>query len=276
MLPSLFRKKLSKIKHWYKIRQNNLPQTGWVEVDRLGFHWRLSMDRYLDRKIVDGSVWELQSVKLIQDLVKPGMCVLDIGANFGYYTLQLARLVEPMGKVIAIEPTQEYASRLEWHLRENNVENVRLERVGFSDKVDEVEIAIGECSATLHWSADAILRLRERIKLVPLDYWWDTYVAEGGSDNLDFLKVDLDGHEMNFLIGAEQTLLRHRPLILIEFSQEALFTAGHYAWNLADRLESMGYILCREEDGQPFENRRALLIEAANFAYSANVLARPS
>jgi FkbM family methyltransferase len=233
------------------------------------------MDRYLDRKIVDGSVWESQSVRLIQGLVKPGMCVLDVGANFGYYTLQFARLVEPMGTVIAIEPTQEYASRLMWHLRENNAENVRLERVGFSDKVEEAGIAVGECSATLHWSADAIPRLRERIKLVPLDYWWNTYVAEGGSDKLDFLKVDVDGHELNFLLGAEQTLRRHRPHILIEFSQEALFAAGHYAWDLADWLESMGYILCSEENGEPFENRRALLMKAGNFAYSANVLAQP-
>lgn len=233
------------------------------------------MDRYLDRQIAAGSVWEWKSVNLVRRLVKPGMHVLDVGANFGYFTLLFSHLVNRTGRVIAFEPTQEYLSRLKWHLRENRIENVHVEQMGLSDKNDDVEIAIGECSATLHWNADSVPRFKEQIKLMRLDDWRHVYLDDGHPDRLDFLKVDIDGHEPNFLIGAERTLRRHRPHILIEFSQEALFAAGHSSWHLADQLESMGYVLCSEEDGLPFQSRRALLKEAGNFAYSANVLARP-
>lgn len=271
------REKLGQLKrHLYRSDTNGLAHTGWVEVDRLGFRWRLCLDRYLDREIAAGCIWEARSLKLVQDLVHPGMCVVDVGANWGYYTLQLAHLVGAVGMVIAFEPTHEYSSRLEWHLRENNVHNVRLEHLGLSSRTEAVEIAIGECSATLHWCADSPPRMREEIRVVRMDEWWDDYVATGNPDRLDFLKVDVDGHEPNFLVGAERILRRHRPSMLIEFSQEALFAAGHQAWELADQLESMGYTLCSDEDGQPFQNRRALLRETANFAYSANVLARPA
>ena len=277
MLFRLFSDKLVKLKqYYYERKQCNLPHTGWTEVDHLGFRWRLCLDRYLDREITAGAVWESNSVKLIRDLVKPGMYILDVGANFGYFTLLLARLVSPSGRVIAIEPTREYMSRLEWHLRKNHIENVTVERIGLSDENKDVEIAIGECSATLHWCADNSPRLREKVKLMRLDDWLDSHSAGGHPDRLDFLKVDVDGHEPQFLVGAERTLRRHRPYILIEFCQEALFAAGYYAWDLADQLESLGYILCSEKDGQPFRNRRALLKEAGNFSHSTNVLARPT
>jgi FkbM family methyltransferase len=260
MLRGLLSKLLAQVKYyWYESRRRGLSQSGWVEVERLGFRWRLCMDRYLDRQIATGSVWELNSVKLVKHFIKPGMCVLDVGANFGYFTLLFARLTNPTGIVIAFEPTQEYASRLEWHLRENHIKNVYLECLGLSDKNEELEISIGECSATLHWCSNTSPRLREKIKLMRLDDWWDS----------------VDGHEPNLLIGGERTLHRHRPYILIEFSQEALFAAGHSAWDLADQLVSMGYTLCSEEDGEPFESRQMLLKKVANFAYSANVLARP-
>jgi FkbM family methyltransferase len=248
-------------------------EQSWVVTKKHGFIWKLNLTKYLDEKIARGELWEEESIRLIYKLVKPGMHVLDVGANFGYFTLFLSRIVSQHGLVIAFEPTTEYSTRLEWHISKNKCENVKIERFGLSNISKRQRIYIGECSATLTWDNDSIPRFHETINLISLDEWWSNYTSEGNIDKLDFIKVDIDGHEQKFLDGAEMTIKKHMPLILIEFSQEASYSNGYFVWDLVDHLENLGYVLCNVQDGRPYINRKALLIDAGNFAYSANVLA---
>lgn len=253
----------------------SLPEHGWVDVQRDGFSWRLCMDHWLDKAYAEGQRWEADSVDLVRTLVKPGMHVVDVGANFGLWALELSRLVGPAGHVLAFEPTAQYGKRLTDHLSRNGIRNATVVPLGLSDKTIETEICIGNSSATMHWAVEKAPTLRETIRLVALDDWWAAYVKEGHPDRLDFLKVDTDGHEPFFLEGARQTLQRLKPPMLIEFVQENLVVNGHTAWGLADQLEQMGYVLCSEKDGKPFPTRLDLLRVAGNFCNSANVLALP-
>jgi len=233
--------------------------------------------RYLDRELIEGRLFEPASIKLLARLIRPGQTVVDVGANFGYYTLLLSRWVGPAGHVIAFEPTREYGQRLQAHLHDNGLETVRFEPIALSDHDHTTEIQIGECSATMHWTASSQPRATETVRLVRFDDWWTHAVALGQADQLDFLKIDVDGHELQALRGARETLSRHRPVLLIEFSKPNLEQAGSTSAELADFLErELGYVLHREEDGQPFGNRESLLSVVDRPDLSANVLCLPT
>jgi FkbM family methyltransferase len=246
-----------------------------VEVS--GLRMFLKPDKYLDKTLLDERLWEQAEVTLLSRLTRPGMTVLDVGANFGYYTLLFSRWVGDAGRVIAFEPTSTYGKRLARHVQENNLQNVRLETKGLSDRAAACPISIGECSGTLHWIESQPPRATETVQLVTLDEWWQQYVTEGNPDKLDLVKVDIDGHEPKFLLGAREVLLRHRPLILMEFFEPQYASAGHSCKEVMDLLEKeLGYVLCSVDDGRPFGSNEDLLNRIEDGKLSCDVLCVPS
>lgn len=242
-----------------------------IKTEALGFIWKLDKNRYLDKSILDNGVFELESTELVQKFIKPGMIVADIGANFGYYTLQFGRLVGKSGYVYAFEPVDRYRIRLLEHLKMNNIINVEVINKALSNKQGKAQIFVGECSGTFHWCSQQRAEEVQEVLITTLD----TFVKENKIQKLDFLKVDLDGHEPMFLEGAQNTLTKLKPIVLIEFCQYSLYAAGYQGWELADQLESLGYVLYNERTREPFATRRDFLMYAVNFSHSVNVLACP-
>ncbi len=251
-------------------KSNEVPRSGWVEVDRLGFRWRLNMDTYLGSTLVEKGIFEPDTTRLILDIVKPGMCVLDVGANIGYYSLLLARAVGPTGQVWAFEPVARYRDQLVWHLEQNNLASrVHVVPFGLSDKKTTAAIYLGDSSATLHWASDDRPRQQEQIKLKRLDD-----VKDGlGFDRIDFIKVDLDGHEPKFLRGASKLLRHYLPPIVLEFSQLNLYVSGSNVGEQATLLTEFGYVICCEKTRQPYSSEIEFLQNCGNFDRSCNVLA---
>ncbi len=95
-----------------------------------GFRWRVGSN-------IHGcwlGTYESDKQQLMNLLVKPGMIAYDIGANAGFYTLALARLVGSGGKVCAFEPLAENVANILEHLRLNSCSNVTLYQVAASDQ----------------------------------------------------------------------------------------------------------------------------------------------
>ncbi len=85
----------------------------------------LDPHRYPDGAMLYGTL-ELATIRLLQRLVRAGNVVADVGANIGYHTLILSRLVGPSGKVFAFEPNPLSRARLEANLAANNCCNVQV------------------------------------------------------------------------------------------------------------------------------------------------------
>ncbi|MCC6933628.1 MAG: FkbM family methyltransferase [Deltaproteobacteria bacterium] len=217
--------------------ENTIPEIVTYQFGELTL--RLKKGRYLDDTLLSGLIFEDESVKALSQMIKPGMVAVDVGANFGYFTLLFSRWVGPTGRVIAFEPTKEYGSRLTEHVAINNITNVLYQQMGLSNRVGKAAINIGECSATCHWAFDELTpRLHEEIELSTLDQWWQDYVTQGNPDKLDALKVDLDGHEPIFLLGAIKTLRKFRPIMQIEFFKPQYEHAGFTCRNVIEFLET--------------------------------------
>jgi FkbM family methyltransferase len=147
-------------------------------------------------------------------LVRPGDVVLDAGANWGLHTLYLAHLVGPAGQVLAFEPHPHVVEELRWHVEHNGLSQVRIHAAALGDRSETVSFALGESSKTSHF-ADVEDRHAAAIFEVPCRTV-DEVVAEAGLTSLRLIKVDVEGAESRLLQGAELTLRRLRPALVVE------------------------------------------------------------
>jgi len=234
-----------------------------------GYYLWLNDTGYIDKQIIKKGVFEPASTKIIERIVKKGDVVIDIGANIGYYTVLLSKIVGASGKVIAFEPTQHFLNVLRKNIAANQIENVEICALGLSNKSEKLKIDIGPSSATLHSPVgfDAIIA-NEKISLTTLD----TFVRQRVQEKIDFIKIDIDGHEPFFFEGAWETLERYSPIVIFEVSHLHYLKAGIFAWDFYDILRSKGYKFYNEDNLSEIDTRESFLRQCANFAYSSNVI----
>jgi FkbM family methyltransferase len=165
------------------------------------------------RRIVDRAelfhAWQPETADLLKKICKPGMTCVDVGANIGIFTLQMARHVGPSGRVFAFEPVPDFFQRLSHHVAINNLQSyVQVERLAASDSV-----TVGTIFAS---AATASCTRVSTHGVQPVEFHsvrLDDFLA---GQRVDFLKIDTDGFELNVLGGAMETIERCRPLMLIE------------------------------------------------------------
>ena len=152
--------------------------------------------------------------RLLARLVKPGMRIVDVGANIGYYVLLLEKLAGPSARIVAIEPSPENLPELRLNIERNGLRNVRLLEVaaGAADSVGGLLGGIN--SGVVARGAGAY-----EVSVRPLD--------ELLTEPVDFLKIDVDGFEGQVLEGAQRILERDRPILFLEFHPELVSRVGH-------------------------------------------------
>jgi FkbM family methyltransferase len=172
----------------------------------------------------------------VADCVRPGDTVVDIGANYGVYSLVLATRVGRTGRVIAFEPGREALLQLRENVALNHGLNVELVPLALSDHSGEQPLFhIG--GPTTHSLSSFGGERTEVVRLTTLDTW----EAGADLDRLDFIKVDVEGHEPQVFRGALTTLARYRPFILFEVSTGAMRRAHVRSSDTYTPLRSVGY-----------------------------------
>lgn len=168
-------------------------------------------------------------MRRLADLVEPGCVAIDVGANHGLYTYLLARRC---AAVYAFEPQPECADTLEaWaHPR------VTLFRAGVSDEPGELTLKVPLADGVPVTQCATFGELegpREEIR-VPV-----MRLDDLGFSGVAFVKIDTEGHEWHVLRGAEATIRRDRPVLLVEIDRELCGddgSAGTFEW-----LRGLGY-----------------------------------
>ena len=171
----------------------------------------------------------------LRDLVRPGMQVLDIGANIGIYTEFLADLVGPQGRVCAFEPEVRNVERLRKATR--RLAQVSVVQAAVAERSGTIELFVtDDFNADHRTYASEPGRRTVEIKAVALD----DYVAPG--QRVDFIKMDIQGAELSAVRGARRLLSRpDAPTLLFEYWPYGLHAAGHEPRSLLAELESVGY-----------------------------------
>lgn len=175
-----------------------------------------SSDRGFACHLMLDGFWEIWLTQFLARRVKPGMTVVDVGANFGYFTLLLGDVVGEGGRVIAVEPNPDAASLLSETLLLN----------GHSTRTRLVKSALG-ASAGRGWlyapngePKNAALVDAEGLpggRTVEVSTMTFDELALGYS-RVDLVKIDAEGGELGIIAGMRQVIARDRPTIILEFN----------------------------------------------------------
>lgn len=199
---------------------------------------------------------------VINRYAKPETTVIDVGANLGFMTLCLADKVGSRGSVISVEPNIEIHDYINQLLHLNAIDNVSLINCACSEKEGVARFAIDRKNHTmskLDSSGD------REVRLVPIDY-----LVSSDDVPISFIKVDVEGHEVEVFRGAKKTLLYKRPVLVFETGLHSQLEIDEINQILTEcRYEVIGVI--RDWGVE----RKSLSIDTTNKTH-CNVLALPS
>lgn len=171
-----------------------------------------------------------EKMAICRDVMRPGQTVIDAGANVGLYSLLFDKLMQHKGRVIAVEPSPRNIDYLQKHLALNDIKSVEISAVALSDQPGHMRF-IG--------SGDPVaMRLAETGDTVVPVTTVDLLAEKLSLSALHMLKIDVEGAELKLLVGAEATIARHKPIILIETHER--FVAGVHQ-GCIDWLTARGY-----------------------------------
>jgi FkbM family methyltransferase len=182
--------------------------------------------------------YEKNETNLIKRLVQPDWIAIDIGANFGWYSILLSSLVGPKGKVIAFEPVPESYLELSSNAKLNECDNLKTFQMAAGNEsgfinmyIPEIEFGGGAASQFLDIGAKIqvpVVRLDDFLNLEELT-------------RVDFFKIDVEGGELNTLRGAEKLFRKFRPQILIEIVDVHCQRFGNTHEDVIGFLTKLGY-----------------------------------
>lgn len=190
-----------------------------------------SQDDLIFRAIKDGrAFYEANLLLQLIGLVRPQGLAIDVGANFGNHTCFFAAFLAD--RVLSLEPVPELYSLLDENIRANGLTNVLALPVAAGAGSGRGEIFRPIGSATNAGSIQVRSVAEDRVEtgdLVPIesvDVLLDRNATELDGLPVTLLKIDVEGSEVAVLLGAQRTIERYRPTILVELTDDRTFTAA--------------------------------------------------
>jgi len=158
--------------------------------------------------------WFEDEIHFVRKFIEPEMITLDIGANYGLYSTAIAENLGANGKLWCFEPTQNTADALRKTISKNNFDSkIELIQAGLSDHNGHATFYTSPNSELNSLTAnDSTTGEKQTIELLTLDGCFDKYQWK----QIDFIKLDAEGEELNILKAATNTLSSCSPLIMFE------------------------------------------------------------
>lgn len=215
------------------ILENTSPAHRVVNVDAFSF----AIDAMDSLGLGQGHPFEPDILVALQRLVRRGDTVVDIGANIGYFTAHLARLVGAGGCVHAFEPDPANFALLAENMRANNLSPVQLHQAALGAQAGKATLHISEYNGGMH-------RLYESVCCTGpgLDVAVQTLDQLLAGSRIDLIKIDIEGYEPAALLGA-QACLRANPALKIvsEYCPVSILEAGGQPSAMLNWLREQGF-----------------------------------
>jgi len=192
--------------------------------------WRVAKQR--------SRVHELEMGKVVQYCnIKKN--IIDIGAADGNYTFLLAPFAR---KVYAFEPHPKFARQLE-KVSKHFFSNVEVIRTALSDGNGERDFVHDLDNPGLSRLSDTARKTHHENVSTVTTRTLDSY----GIQNISLIKIDVEGHELEVVKGAHATLLRERPILLIESEFRHREGCPQSLFDLMDKLDYQGFFFVEEK-----------------------------
>lgn len=218
--------------------------------------------------------FEPLSQQAFLDAVQPGMTVLDVGANVGYYTLLAASRVGEGGRVHAVEPFEGNVAVLTHNLERAAVRNVTVHRWAAGEQQRQRTFHVTDSSIDHGFYPHPVAETVRTVQVTEMPV--DDFI----SAPVQVAKVDVEGAEIEVLNGMRRLLEMSRPLTLfVEWSPRCMGNAGREPEELPAKLAELGFEEVTVLDDLAGRRRELAEVESAMRAHElprdwyANLLA---
>lgn len=187
-------------------------------------------------------VYEKYETELFKKLIKPGMTVVDIGSNIGYYSLIAAKLAGNNGKVYAFEPEPNNYNLLVKNIKINNYANIIPIQEAVSNKRGNTKLFIDKINlGNPSFSKNNVPTPKEgfvKVEAITLDEFFENVVKDS---KVDIIKMDTQGAEGLIVEGAGKLLKNNNLKIFMEFWPYGLKNIGTNPLKLLLKLQDYGF-----------------------------------
>ena len=202
---------------------------------------------------------ETETIAQLDALAAPGMTMLDIGAHVGYYSCRYAKILGANGRILAFEPHPRTFATLQHNVKHlSQVTAVQLalaEREGTAELHDYLMMS---ASGSLHYDetmaalqksqthdTDIAPRIGQTfaaqtftVRTIPVD----DFLAAQGIDQVDLIKMDIEGAEIGALRGMRRTIANSPNLVLVmEYNPQALKAFDHDPAAALEEVQGLGF-----------------------------------
>ncbi len=196
-------------------------------------------DLGISRELALYGVHEKNSTAEVKTVITPGMKILEVGANIGYYALIETKLAGPSGHLYAIEPAPHNFAALKKNLELNGIRNADIHQAAFGEKRDKAKFYVydrGNLSSFLKREDMGMKYEEVEVEIMTLDDFLKF-------KKVDFIRMDVEGYEKEILKGSEKALAEgNRPkYFFIEIHSELLHKKGSSAREIVEFLRNHGY-----------------------------------
>ncbi len=171
----------------------------------------LSTDLFIDKSR------EIMATNEFQKILKPGMVIADAGANIGYYALMEAKAVGENGAVYAIEPVPENVELLKKNVTTNTYKNIEVIKAAAGSKKGKAKFFVSTKSnlgSMVESANEKDIETEMEVDVLPLD------TILKGKRSPDFVRMDVEGYELEILKGMTQVLKKKKLGLFIEVHAE--------------------------------------------------------
>jgi FkbM family methyltransferase len=241
----------------------------------LGNNLTRAMHRSYKRRFTSTLEHDIQIIKRIFEFVTPESLVIDVGANIGDWTIPLSKKVGKEGKVLSFEPNEETVRVL--RQRTKKLTNVKIMAMGLSDKEEQLELLIPKeisCppTAAIAKTANHLNNKKDTEVTIVQVKKLDQIIDELNLKNITFVKIDVEGHELNVLKGFKKGIVKNRPVILMEILKSKWINESPIESECALFLKMLGYQIYQYNSfNKKFESHENFNTQDLNFLFVPNL-----
>ena len=221
-------------------------------------------------------LYEYREQAFLWRYVRPGDAVIDCGAHFGLFSVLAAEAMGREGTIIAIEPNPESVSLLEANFKAHGVTGATIVPAAAGSKTGKVPFYVGTAGKAAFSGLSSEIEHNSTVQVDTVTL--DALCTQHGLERVAFLKIDVEGAELDVLEGADEAIRAGVfPVLMVEFTEMNLDRVGASSKDLYDVIEAKGYVVCRFDETRqelvpqpydgpvPYDNRFAVMdVERVN------------
>ena len=205
--------------------------------------WNPEDVRTVPNILLHHGVYEADELDALTRAARGCRVILDVGANVGWYSLHLARLLRADGgRIYAMEPVPDTFRALARNVELNALQDtVVATNAGFGSEAKMISFFVPAFTGSVAASQRPLFPGEANREIVCRLTMLDDFVEEQGIAHVDLIKADVEGAELDVLRGARRTLERDKPILFLEMLRKWAAAFGYHPNDIIALLREHGY-----------------------------------